>query len=272
MSWTEISKLLMVHPETARLICKRARENAPGEKTTRDLYTALEGQKRPGKPEIIPPESQVSTRLKEVALQDQEHREKKWVDIADEVGIVASRTTIERVMHNQHHLGRFNSIVKPPLDRKNKEKRLELVDRAIGIPANCWIFSDECFIEVNAQSKNRHGRITRPVGSNPYDYAHHRVKEPAGAKFMIWSCISFGYRGPLFIWEKETNEERQFYDDIVNRENNEKKERQITQQRLATQPGTEEYRILSDINEHIKQLDQASPLPSSRSRQKRRAE
>lgn len=134
----------------------------------------------------------------------------------------------------------------------------------------CFAFSDESFFEINVPRKK--AKITRPKGANPYNYAQHEYPKPAGWRLMVWGCIAYGYRGPLFIWEKETPDEKAYYDKMVKIENQAKKERQLERQKQARKEGTEEHKILNEINANVRRLDTVDPLPSGRHRQKRRPE
>lgn len=220
---------------------------------------------------MIPKDSEKSKQMAAVALEDTAHREERWVDIAKEVGISASRTTVEKAMHEQHKLNRYKPIDKPPLNEQNCNERLQLANWGIHIPIDYWVFSDECYIEMNVPRKKR--KITRPIGSNPYDYAEHNMKNTSPSlRIMVWGCIAYGHKGPLFIWNKESSEEKQFYRQMVAAENQVKRERQTERQRRALQEGTKEYDILTEINTNIQKLDQENPLPSGYPRRKRRAE
>jgi predicted small lipoprotein YifL len=104
-----------------------------------------------------------------------------------------------------------------------------------------FVFTDETWIEINAPRQLLN--VTRPRGSNPYDYVIPQ-SEKVAVTFMLWSYIAVGHKGPLYIWEKETPAEKQRLDQILSAENAARLARQRERQHRATIPGTEEYRIL----------------------------
>jgi len=89
---------------------------------------------------------------------------------------------------------------------------------------------------------------------------------------MFWGCMAYGYRGPCFLWEKETKEEKEHYNQMLTTENEAKRWRQEQRRENARIEGTEEYQILQQINANVRRLDQIDPLPSGYPRQKRRPE
>lgn len=70
---------------------------------------------------------------------------------------------------------------------------------------------------------------------------------------MVWSCIAYGYKGQLMIWDKETPEEKKRLDQMLAKENAIKRIRQTERQTQARIPGSNEYQILQEINNRIQQ-------------------
>ena len=84
--------------------------------------------------------------------------------------------------------------------------------------------------------------------------------------------MAYGFRGPCFLSEKETAEEKEYYNNMLEVENQGKRWRQEQRQARALIEGTEEYQILQELNAGIRRLDETNPLPSGYPRQKRRPE
>lgn len=80
------------------MVKKRATEDqnlAP--ESLPDLYSVLEDKPRSGRPVKIAKGSEESRALRDLALQDQDHWQKPWPEIAKEAGIKCARSTIEKV-------------------------------------------------------------------------------------------------------------------------------------------------------------------------------
>lgn len=78
--------------------------------------------------------SEESRMLKELALQDEEHWQMPWYEIAKEANINSSRSTIDKVMHEHHNLGRYKRRQKPSLTERHKIDRVALAEWALQIP------------------------------------------------------------------------------------------------------------------------------------------
>jgi len=89
---------------------------------------------------------------------------------------------------------------------------------------------------------------------------------------MFWGCMAYGYRGPCFLWEIETAEEKEYYNNMLEVENQGKRWRQEQRQARVLIEGTEEYQFLQELNANIRRLDETNPLRSGYPRQKRRTE
>lgn len=63
-----------------------------------------------------------------------------------------------------------------------------------------FVFTDESWVNLG-NPKRRKRRISRPKGSNAYDYK--RDKPKVEMSVMFWRAITMGYpAGPFHVWEK----------------------------------------------------------------------
>lgn len=100
-----------------------------------DLYTILDDKPRLGRPVKIAKGSKESHTLKELALQDEEHWQMPWYEIAKEANINCSRSTIDKVMLEHHSLGRYRRRHKPNITEGHKADRTRLAEWVLQIPA-----------------------------------------------------------------------------------------------------------------------------------------
>lgn len=199
-------------------------------------------------PVKIPKGSRESVRLKELALQDSDHWQMTFPEIAKEAKIDISRSYSYEIMANHHDLHRYRPRRKPQLDRKDKNDRITLADWALQQPMESFAYIDESWIEIGRSRSHRN--VTRPKGSNPYDFVIQET--PPAFSLMVAACISLGYKSKLYIWEKETPEERAVNARELSDENTKKQQQMIQHRSQARIPGTIEYNILQQKNELIK--------------------
>jgi hypothetical protein len=69
-----------------------------------DILDNLGSRERSGRPIVIPEGSADSKLLGEMALKDKEHWDMPFPDLAKELGILHSGSTIERDMHKHHNI------------------------------------------------------------------------------------------------------------------------------------------------------------------------
>ena len=223
----------------------------------KDLLTADDiGDKKrehPAVPQKYPPGSEVSLRLKELTTQDEEHRLRTFPQIAREAGVQAADSTIYRIMHQHHSLYCYRPRHKPPLDATAKQNRLRLVDWALTQPIESFVYTDEMMLEVGAPQG--HKRVTREKGQDPYQVPIHDKKKGNGFSIMVSGSISLGFKGPLWIWVKETAEERQENAQALREENLQTTERIARRRANALIPGTEEHAYIQALNREIDQYN-----------------
>lgn len=202
----------------------------------------------PAVPPKIPVGSEESNQLKELALCDEEHIQRTFPEIAKEAGLHIANSTAYKLMHEHHNLFRYRRRSKPPLDAQNKQDRLELVDWGLEQPIESFVYTDEMIFEVGAPRGLRN--VTRPRGGDPYQYAIHD-KKPNGFSVMVSGSISLGYKGPLWVWVRETPEERRENAEDLREENAQKRQRIETRRANARVPGTAEWQYIQDLNNQI---------------------
>ena len=100
---------------------------------------------RSGAPRVIPPGSTVSKALAETAIMDEEHQDMTFSEVAQELGISAARSTLEKVMHEEHKIHRCTPRIKPRLTQLDHQKRLNFAQWALhkldeGV---IFVFTDE---------------------------------------------------------------------------------------------------------------------------------
>lgn len=92
--------------------------------------------------------------------------------------------------------------------------------------------------------------VTHPRGDDPYKYVIHD-KKPNGFSVMVSDSISLGYKGPLWVWVKETPEERQGNARALQEGNAYKRQRIEARRANARVPGTAEWQYIEDLNHQI---------------------
>ena len=205
-------------------------------------------REQPSVPQKYPKNSEGSNRMRELALQDTEHRLMTFPEIAREAGVDISPATAYRMMNKHHNLFRYKRRAKPPLSLQGKQDRLQLVDWGLAQPIESFVFSDEMIFEVGAPRRLRN--ITRQKGEDPYASAI-QDKQKSGLSIMVSGSITLGFKGPLWVWVKETQEERSANNELLQRENAEKIQRMHQRRENAKIPGTPEYQYLEALNRNI---------------------
>ena len=100
-----------------------------------------------------------------------------------------------------------------------------------------------------------HKRVTREKGQDPYQVPIHDKKKGNGFSIMVSGSISLGFKGPLWIWVKETAEERQENAQALHEENLQTTERIARRRANALIPGTEEHAYIQALNREIDQYN-----------------
>jgi len=79
----------------------------------------------------------------------------------------------------------------------------------------------------------------------------HDKKKGNGFTIIVSGSISLGFKGPIWIWVKETAEECQENAEQLQQENGEKLQRVAERRQRATIPGTAEFEYLQALNRNI---------------------
>lgn len=110
-----------------------------------------------------------------------------------------------------------------------------------------FIFTDETWVEIGGVRRQRH--VSRPRGLNPYEYS--RPKKRTTLRIMFWGSMAYGYKGPSYIWAKETKEEKVHNDQVVSDLVQAEEERINRHRQRALIPGTEERQLLREIHHKV---------------------
>ena len=228
-------------------------DRAGGNASFSELLDHLDDKERsePAIPQKVPKGSAESEALRELALRDLEHWQKTYPEIAREAGVDISRSYAYKIMSEHHNLGRFDPRRKPRLTKQDHAAWVQFADWALNFPIEALAFTDELWIEIDGTRGRQ--KITRPRGSNPYDFVVPSDKPLF--TLMLSACVSLGHKGTLYIWEKETKEERIVNAQELQAENEAKAQLVAEKRKRATQPGTEEYEFLQEKNKKIKEYN-----------------
>ncbi|RPA99394.1 hypothetical protein L873DRAFT_1789727 [Choiromyces venosus 120613-1] len=228
MTFDQVAVSLQINKETVRQTYKRIEAM---------LAMVESGDKIHEMPAVLqkyPLGSDESEKMKALALQDNDHRLRTFPEIAQEAEVDISPATAYRMMNKYHNLFCYKRRSKPPLDAQNKLDRLALVDWGLAQPIESFVFSDEMIFE----------------GEDPYASAT-PDKKKSGFSIMVSGSIALGFKGPLWVWVKESAEEQAANNQQLQRENNEREQRVALRRLNATIPGTEEYLYLQALNWNI---------------------
>jgi len=139
-----------------------------------------------------------------------------------------------------------------------------LADWTLLKPLGCFAFTDESWIEIGGTQRRQ--KITQPGNSNPYDYVVPLYK--LLFSLTLSARVTIGYKGSLFIWEKECSEERAKNIEELWKENDDKRERIADKRRKSLVQGSMEYQELEVKNAKIREYNhiKESIAPRKRSR------
>jgi hypothetical protein len=86
---------------------------------------------------------------------------------------------------------------------------------------------------------------------------------------MFWGAIILGEKGPYHIWEPDSDQEKQEYQQIVDKENRIRLEKQQFNQQQAQLPGTWQYEEFITFNNNIEQVNLAEGRTGRHKRKRR---
>lgn len=277
--WREIERKLGVKRSTAWTMWNKAIKEA-GNEDFHDLLACTEVSHRPGRPPKVEDGSLESAAIRK-ALVDQS--DKKWEDAAHDAGFPYARSTIENIAYDHRSYLHPKKLVrgavqhKPQLDEENKEWRVEFAEWALQKVKEgaIFIFSDEFYSSFGGHPYKKQ-RITREEGQPAEELAQPTPR--VQFSFMTWGAMCFDTEitPPMFIWDAETDQEREQSRRTLNMENQNMREKINEKRQRAEQPGTSEYEELRAINAEIEAHNErrkASDVPDRKGyRMRRKAE
>ena len=217
VSNNKLAKKYDCDKNTVRSILKRADE---AEKENIDPLSSEPHQRRPqsGRPLAI--NTRLQRRLIRHATKNEFQRKKPWVQIAREIGCMASAAAINGAFKRAGY-GRYPPRYKPPLTREQKLERLqfaiEWLEKLRG-KEHMVVHSDETSIRVG-ESRGQMW-VTRLPGEE-YHKDCLDVRYRGYTEMMLWGCYTSEMRGPSFMFTKETAPERQQAQEDLNNRNSE---------------------------------------------------
>src|SRR5262245_50081627 len=251
--WTAISeKVANCSPSAIKKFVERVIQRSQCDPTNLSLSQLLpftDDPSPPGRQERFPEYGEVANEVVRLATLDEAHQELPRQAIIR----MAEQNTGQRIPYTTGHgIFKKREIVKraPPrkirLDSEHKRARYLFAEWALSkLAIGIFIFTDETLVESCHHRK--YSQVSVPKGANIYDYS--RPPPRTFESVMFWGCICEGYRpGPFHVWEKETELEREMNDYVMEQENMEIAAEETAQRHRARQPGTQEHRILQEIN------------------------
>ena len=185
----------------------------------------------------------------DLSISDLDHRDRPWPDTAKEAGVIAARSTIEKLFHS-YNVFRYVARLKPSLTPQMMEKRVNLAKLGITIDIYRIVFTDKMWIEFNSSRRKTHQ--TRIKGENPFDVAKAKKNNTATIRLMFWSGInSLLGTAPGYIYSKaddSSNKHQQEIQQAVNGVRQELAEEKVT---LGYQAGTGESLEVEAVNRAI---------------------
>lgn len=254
----EIERKTGVKAPTAQRIWQRAQESAESN-DFHDLLAVLDPRDRTGRPSRVVDGTNESKLIRSILY---EETNKTFKEAAEDYGIELSRSTLERIAHDHRDTEHPRAIVraaqslKPLLTLDTMEWRwdyagwaLEKLDKGA-----IFVFSDEDYHNFGG-APHKKQRITRMEGEPSELYAEQR--QTVQFSFMHWGacCVDIEIPMPMHIWEAQTPNDKKADDAALMAENNLLREQAQNQQSRARQPGTEEYRVLTETNANIRDFN-----------------
>ena len=200
---SQIARTVVADPKTVGNIRKRVYEADKENINPEDLLATK--KQRIGRPLKL--DSRNKRRLARHATKNRYQRRKSWFKIANELGIVASRTCINDTFRRMGFIRRPPAY-KPPLSRPQMAKRMhfctEWHPKLAGKEAQI-IYCDETTVRVGEDRGQTW--VTRTKGERFHpDCISTRYR--GFTELMFWGCYTKYLRGPSYILDKETEDEK----------------------------------------------------------------
>ena len=156
---------------------------------------------RSGRPPLLSQE-QIDTMLRK-STSSYEWRRKTWMTVAREVGVTASRTTVERAFHEAGY-GRYSPRSKPNLTLEMRQKRCRwCLDHAYWGFILGWdlvIYTDETSVKLGVNRGKIH--VTR-TKDEEWEPACLEKSFTGYSTFIFWGAIAWNWKGPCYIYIPE---------------------------------------------------------------------
>ena len=120
-SQCQIAKALCLKQQTISDILARSAAQTTEEEGPLGQFKHLAYPTRPGRPELVPEGSKESPDPAATALMDDKHQEMTFPEVAQELGIKAARSTLEKVMHKHHKIYRRSPALSLPFHCKTRK-------------------------------------------------------------------------------------------------------------------------------------------------------
>ena len=192
-----------------------------------ELLACLGDLNRPGRETRVVDGTQLSATIRNAIVDNPILKPREAVLDKENIDISGgekrpTRSMIERIQHEHTHQAGNEQIgeivggiqpTKPLLTDKGKADRKRFCDWAMERidEGDIFIFSDEHYNEISG-NPHKKPNISRPKGSDPY----HLATTAPHIQFTImqWATMtSKAVMGPQFLWEAETEEEKNTHKD-----------------------------------------------------------
>jgi hypothetical protein len=100
-----------------------------------------------------------------MAMNDTEHWDMPFPDLAKALGIASAHCKIEPVGHNRHSIFRCKLMEKPPFDAVQEVDRIWLNQEGLQLQQEAINYSDEMWVDLNSTHKKKNQ--SRKSGSKP---------------------------------------------------------------------------------------------------------
>jgi transposase len=160
----------------------------------------LETLPRTGRPSVMSAEDEAE--LVSFVTASKKHRFMPFAEVAERFqGGVFSTYVIRRAL-KRHGFARFIARVKPQIDERTRQRRLQWALEHRSWTLEEWsrvLWSDETWVN---NIKHRKQHVTRRVGEALLEDCI-QEKPSYRAGWMFWGCFSGGIKGPGVFWEKD---------------------------------------------------------------------
>jgi hypothetical protein len=209
-----------INVKTARGIKRRADEvvifNDEHDLPSPSLHDRAAKKAKSGRPSILS-ELNINS-LDQAISSDRKHREMPFFEVAEELDLHVSKTTIRNAVQSLH-IHRVKPTKKLALTDIQEATRYEIALSRKDWTLNDWkkiVFSDEAAILVG-EHRGRHLISRKPWERYEEDCIEIRYNNYSEA--MFWGCFSYNSKEPCYIYLKETPAQTAEYKRIIDAHN-----------------------------------------------------